>query len=962
MSKMQVEFSYNGSDLDYARACQGGCRFDDEWHRLAPSSDATSERKILCFTEAISAEQLALWLSDLYVKGFNPAAVSIRVSAERPIMNVINHYLALLVFGLVPLEGLTSQRDEFNHDSALIKKNFDEAQALLAAHLSYPLERWCQTFITDMLGELPLDEKRSALRAWRVLHLHGWLRGEQGRENAYALFLAPDPLHRLELLFILQSLGYLNEYPTQQTLASIITAPNPYDAWLELSRCERIGLSPKTYKQLDFSILWSHKNPGLVYSILRSLHDHHCLESALEHKVFHQIFTASEPYLAAFFWEDIARNAWIAPDLKADYFMQNVQRLLRHPDVFVILCMVRDSNLQFLFNGSEGQSNLDLLLDAPLDRLEALRRIPAAELTQTRFNEILKSYEFQEPTHASSIYVNPKTKTLHCLLPLMRGENIGLDNTCKTSVALQTFFSQDHLQHLEAYQTALTWDVSMIVVESPLKREKKQRLDELTQYIEALRVLRQKPSLATLLRQGLAPYPEPIINLLQSSNLYSVLLRPQHIHRWTSDLEPVFSLQREGESVFYNQCDTIYPETIKPLSPRAALIQNTRARLEGRTDFNSIQAALTAQVEISYGQTMDFYNRSGQNTPITQDDLDRMIRGESDLALSVEDYIETLLNYCASDRDFSDRSSVFNTFKNKEELLIMTQFFMADVNIYCQSQGLSLANFGVILDGSSRLSEDCAQTIMRALCDPSLSVEPVLCEWINQHASELLLDRALSSEDIHQITVDFTSHFQQIRDIPHYDQFVILDRIHRGKILIHRNMMCTDLAFLMQQFHQQASFVAHCLQDYADCPAPSNELAADNSCINVAWLLDTLEQQIGAIQAGYPLGFVCAKLSSNEQLTLLNTLESEILDLIQTPAQLRVVLIALSVPGKQKLATLLHDNQQALVARGDGDFVTRVAPYLARISGSEEHVGPLDARDVSSDFVSHGGARPTGLA
>ena len=46
----------------------------------------------------------------------------------------------------------------------------------------------------------------------------------------------------------------------------------------------------------------------------------------------------------------------------------------------------------------------------------------------------------KEPTAPRHVYINPKTNTVHLLMPIMSGTEIGLDNTCKSVYSLQEFF------------------------------------------------------------------------------------------------------------------------------------------------------------------------------------------------------------------------------------------------------------------------------------------------------------------------------------------------------------------------------------------------------------------------------------------------------------------------------------------------------------------------------------------
>ena len=55
-----------------------------------------------------------------------------------------------------------------------------------------------------------------------------------------------------------------------------------------------------------------------------------------------------------------------------------------------------------------------------------------------------------EPTAPRYIYVNLSTNTVHLLMPLVSGMDIGLDNTCKSVFAVQEFFGKSGDVHQRA--------------------------------------------------------------------------------------------------------------------------------------------------------------------------------------------------------------------------------------------------------------------------------------------------------------------------------------------------------------------------------------------------------------------------------------------------------------------------------------------------------------------------------
>ena len=60
---------------------------------------------------------------------------------------------------------------------------------------------------------------------------------------------------------------------------------------------------------------------------------------------------------------------------------------------------------------------------------------------------------FAEPTAPRYIYVDPETNQVHLLVPIVGGQDISTDNTCKSTVAMDAFFQEDGaLRELNAYK------------------------------------------------------------------------------------------------------------------------------------------------------------------------------------------------------------------------------------------------------------------------------------------------------------------------------------------------------------------------------------------------------------------------------------------------------------------------------------------------------------------------------
>ena len=123
---------------------------------------------------------------------------------------------------------------------------------------------------------------------------------------------------------------------------------------------------------------------------------------------------------------------------------------------------------------------------------------------------------FTEPLSPRYIYINPDTNQVHLLVPLVQGQEISTDNTCKSTAALNEFMNTV-LNELNRYKSALEFDLELLGNKNPpLKELKEERLTQINAYINTLPHMREKYSSAINSQM-----------LKTSSNLYSIQLRPR---------------------------------------------------------------------------------------------------------------------------------------------------------------------------------------------------------------------------------------------------------------------------------------------------------------------------------------------------------------------------------------------------------------------------------------------------
>jgi hypothetical protein len=228
-----------------------------------------------------------------------------------------------------------------------------------------------------------------------------------------------------------------------------------------------------------------------------------------------------------------------------------------------------------------------------------------------------------EPANARYIYVNPVTNTVHLLLPLASGAGIALDNTCKTGLAMQEFFGKksnssimrDSARHsLMRYKVCLESDISALDA-GDLKSKKRDRLQQVTQYIQILEAIEADASL-NCLSGGFPNFPDSIQNLMRrQTNLHTMVLRPDVQDRMLRTPAPLFRLDRDRHNnTFYHVAAevfrTIQPAASAPVDPKKRLIslieRGFKLPISLRTLLATAPQALTRAHKTLFGNDFDY--------------------------------------------------------------------------------------------------------------------------------------------------------------------------------------------------------------------------------------------------------------------------------------------------------------------------------------------------------------------
>ncbi|KGP63059.1 hypothetical protein EP47_09000 [Legionella norrlandica] len=459
------------------------------------------------------------------------------------------------------------------------------------------------------------------------------------------------------------------------------------------------------------------------------------------------------------------------------------------------------------------------------------------------------------------LYVNPKTNMVHLLMPIMSGTEIGLDNTCKSVYSLQEFFGllgankqSTALGMLEDYKDALAFDLKYCP-DSKEKELKAARLLQINTYLSLLKSIQNEKGITESLKKVFPTYPAPLESLMQAkeANLYSVILRPkeQDVQLRTTAITPVFSANHDclvhglivlKDSLLGNTLLDSYKDLAFTPKSKEQLIARVLSKFSGSpVDFEQIRAKLTQEIhdylgiEVTLSQTQG--TRYAPSVPMTQSYLDEQLAIDADNLATHLDYINALLEYCTPNLFESLEGSPFYMMNEAERLSILTQFFLAELNIACRTQGVTNADWGQILEANFELISHLAQTVQHAL-ERSFSVEEALIDYMNRHQDVFQLKSPIPKDNIPKLKERFKSHYELIKDSPHFDEFMLLSE-KKGLFVTHQGCIVTHFAhFLQTSFSNEVldeptrAFLQAAQQDFETVDKPDNVIPHKNDFIH----------------------------------------------------------------------------------------------------------------------------------
>lgn len=439
-----------------------------------------------------------------------------------------------------------------------------------------------------------------------------------------------------------------------------------------------------------------------------------------------------------------------------------------------------------------------------------------------------------EPNSANYIYFD-ENHNLHVLLPVVPGDTIGTDNTCKTMEELKQFFGlknreKSAINILEGYKQTLINDIALLNkldLASDLLVNKNKRLEQVNSHLIILKHIEKDfKNLLVSSEEGYRALPLQIKYLLQKrTNWLSMQLSPEKPDYILRTENPIFSLERmpygfKGEykeGLAYELRRMIredIPVVKGYVEQISELVGNqfpTPAEWTNEEISKLIDLIQTTLKE-NYQLVVDCKRAYQTNQVIDLDYLKVIYLGEVTPFSSTE-IAESILQASVSNEFWEDSKPSFFSFTqsltNDEQryqasdpFSIKVQFFLGQINIYCFKENLfkdnKNTNFGNFID-EKFYRDEIVECVLSAIKN-NHSIEDELFKFINKNHSYLNLKGPLEKKDTDEILSQFNTNYKTIATSDHFDEFTLFYPDKPGDFFNHLNKISVDLFSVLDDY------------------------------------------------------------------------------------------------------------------------------------------------------------------
>jgi hypothetical protein len=429
------------------------------------------------------------------------------------------------------------------------------------------------------------------------------------------------------------------------------------------------------------------------------------------------------------------------------------------------------------------------------------------------------------------IHVNPETNRVHLLMPIVGGVDIATDNTCQSPATLKRFFGVGHLHDISALKSLGNYKADLendIEFGGGIQVGIQGKTERLVQ-VKILMEICNKALLAEGMQRSEFYYPQKVKALIEAEpSVFTIALRPRFRDLVTDPQVPIFTMQRDSELSYewdriedIAQCpDEVCGALMEKGLPKELLNVFKDLQLKDiKTDEKKSELSKEQLIEIAQSHYSDKEINVGEAKFNEIKEYINGLYGRESAALewsfedfkdflptTTDDCIENLINSVeevievgeSSISPFSSHKLPKHLTRIQDKLMVLTQFFLAQVNIYCVVNKLTdrNANFGKIFDDDQPLSKVIAAKVMACLRSGA-GVEDALLQIINNHQVQLQLGRPLTVDDQTAIIKKFKAQWGVVKDSEHFDDFMIFDGNIQGATFVsHHGAICTDFTNL----------------------------------------------------------------------------------------------------------------------------------------------------------------------
>lgn len=329
---------------------------------------------------------------------------------------------------------------------------------------------------------------------------------------------------------------------------------------------------------------------------------------------------------------------------------------------------------------------------------------------------------------------------------------------------------------------------------------------------------------------GVVTYPQTVADLLQKkTNCLSMCLSPIPLDDNLRLLPYVFSVNRGNLN---NGLGCVLRETLPNIpsvdivSPKSTLLQKVRNRFDEEErdvddEFvNKVRSFLLEKIGELVKDPIDLSKANIGGGEVNAAYLYSIYNSK----LSAEVVAESILGACLANEFWSGLSTspfrealaLPDAGMKAEKLSILTQFFLAETNIFCYANKISGEDFGQILDNNISLCKELAAIIVTALADNQV-VERCLVEFINNKYQEFGMSQVLEESEIKTMIDRFNVEYAMVKDSPHMDEFLLFLPEVKGKFVNHKNRISFHFSHFQTQFSelQQGGFLKEQLDTFS---------------------------------------------------------------------------------------------------------------------------------------------------